>query len=241
MKPEIAIYTSTPLLKAVATKIVEIHDAAIKQSGKFSIALSGGNTPRKLYELLAQPPYAKKIQWKSVYVFWGDERYLPLNHHDNNSHMASQALLDHVPIPKENIFRVPVHFPARQAGVAYDELIRGFFHGQEPRFDLILLGLGDDGHTASLFPGTNILEEKNDLVQTVFIEKLEQFRVSFTVPLINLAKHIIFLVTGEDKCQIVGKIFHKKGRTLSYPAQYIHPTSGKLYWFLDKAAASQLK
>lgn len=229
------------VFKAAADHILQLCEKAIAEKGTFTIALSGGNTPRKLYELLAQPPYVKKMNWKNIYIFWSDERCLPFSDKENNSHMAAIALLNNVPVPKENIFPVPVNFEPAKAAARYEQMIKTFFKDKEPRFDLILLGLGEDGHTASLFPGTDILGEKKALVKEVYLGEKKIYRVSFTPPLINNAKHVLFLVTGKEKASIIGKLFSKPVKKNILPAGLIKPVKGDLLWFLDKPAASLLK
>ena len=240
MTKTVTYNTAGLLFKAAADLIIQLYEQAIADKGSFTIALSGGNTPKKLYELLATPVYAKKINWKNIYLFWSDERCVPVSDEENNSHMASQALLNNVPVPKENIFPVPVNFEPAKAAARYEQMIRTFFKDTQPHFDLVLLGLGEDGHTASLFPGTDILDEKKILVKQVYLKEKKMFRVSFTLPLINDAKHILFLVTGKEKSSILKKIFTKPVKKPAYPAQLIKPVKGKLFWYLDKAAASSL-
>lgn len=240
MTKTVAYNTAGLLFKAAADLIIQLYEQAVAEKGSFTIALSGGNTPKKLYELLATPVYSKKINWKNVYLFWSDERCVPASDEENNSHMASQALLNNVPVPKENIFPVPVNFEPAKAATRYEQMIKTFFKDKKPHFDLILLGLGEDGHTASLFPGTDILNEKKILVKQVYLKEKKIFRVSFTLPLINDAKHILFLVTGKEKSSILKKIFTKPVKKPAYPAQQIKPVKGELFWYVDKAAASSL-
>lgn len=234
-------HTPGLLFKAAADHILRLYEKSVAEKGSFIIALSGGNTPKKLYELLAQAPYVKKINWKNIYIFWSDERCLPFSDKENNSHMASIALLDNVPLPKENIFPVPVNFEPAKAAARYEQMIKTFFKEKEPRFDLILLGLGEDGHTASLFPGTEILGEKKAMVKEVYLGEKKISRVSFTIPLINNARHVLFLVTGKEKASIVAKLFSKPVKKNILPAGLIKPIKGDLFWFLDKSAASLLK
>lgn len=229
------------LFKAAADHILKLCESSIADKGKFTIALSGGNTPKKLYELLAQVPYVKKIDWKNVFVFWSDERCVPVSDEENNSHMASVALLNNVPIPKENIFPVPVSFEPSKAAARYEQMIKSFFKNTEPQFDLILLGLGEDGHTASLFPGTDILAEKKALVKQVYVIEKKVYRISFTIPLINNAKQVLFLVTGKEKSTVIEKLFVRPSKKNILPAQLIKPLKGNLHWLLDKAAATSLK
>ena len=233
--------TPGQLFKAAADLILQLYEKAVSEKRTFSIALSGGSTPKRLYELLATPLYAKKIDWKNVYVFWSDERCVPISDEENNSHMASLALLNNVAIPKENIFPVPVSFEPSKAAARYEQMIKTLFKDKQPEFDLVLLGTGEDGHTASLFPHTDILDEKKALVKQVYLKDKKMYRVSFTLPLINDAKHILFLVTGKEKAGIIKKIFTRPVKKPAYPAQLIKPVKGKLFWYLDRQAASQLK
>ncbi|MBS1733882.1 MAG: 6-phosphogluconolactonase [Bacteroidetes bacterium] len=226
--------------ETVADKIIAVYRDSIAAHGRFNIALSGGNTPQKLYELLSQKKYAEQVNWTKVFVFWGDERCVAFDDADNNSHMAMLALLDHVPIPQGHIFRIPVLLEPAEAAAAYEISIKQHFMEMPPQFDLILLGLGEDGHTASLFPGTSILHETTSLVKEVFVEQKNVYRISFTYPLINYAANIMFLVTGKDKTQIIKSIF-AGNKKLNYPAQLIKPVNGALFWYLDEEAAAQLK
>lgn len=229
------------LCKAAADRIAELSKKTILKKGKFTIALSGGNTPRKLYELLAQPPWANSIDWKNIFVFWSDERCVPISDELNNSHMAFTALLNNIPIPTENIFPIRVNFEPAKAASSYEQTLQKIFRTDLPAFDLILLGLGDNGHTASLFPFSSILKEKKHIVKEVFIEELNAFRISFTTVLINNADHILFLVTGKEKSSIIKVIFSGIDDPERYPVQLIKPKKGNADWYLDKAAASQLK
>ncbi|MEO7522896.1 MAG: 6-phosphogluconolactonase [Ferruginibacter sp.] len=223
--------------KAAADYIFDLSKKMITQKGIFTIALSGGNTPRKLYELLSIPPYSDSLNWNNIFIFWSDERCVPLSDRDNNSHMAFTSLLNKVLIPKENIFPIPVNFEPAKAATSYEQTLKDFFKEELPVFDLILLGLGDNGHTASLFPFTSILEEKKRIVKEIFIEEIDAFRISFTSGLINHAENIIFLVTGDAKASMVKTVFCEPGNPKKYPAQLIRKDAN---WFLDRAAASQL-
>ncbi|MBC7536016.1 MAG: 6-phosphogluconolactonase [Ferruginibacter sp.] len=226
---------------AAADYIVELSKKTISKKGKFTIALSGGNTPRKLYELLAQPAYSSLLEWKNIFVFWGDERYVPLSDENNNSHMAFAALLNNIPIPAENIFTVPVNFGPERAAISYEQTLLTFFKESIPAFDLILLGIGTNGHTASLFPFTPILKEKKQLVKEIFIEELGMYRISFTATLINQAHHILFLVTGKEKAAIIQTIFSGVKEGEKYPVLLIKPVKVDPAWYIDEAAASGIK
>ncbi len=238
---KVEVFQNTDLLfNAAAALIIELYEKAIAERGNFKIALSGGNTPKKLFELLATPAFSKKINWKQVFVFWSDERNVPISDEENNSHMASIALLNNVAIPKENIFPVPVNFKPAEAAAMYEQMIIDLFKTKQPRFDLVMLGIGDDGHTASLFPGTDILEEKKALVKDVFVEEKNTYRISFTLPLINNAINILFLVVGKDKAPVIKKVFAKPLKQL-LPAELIKPIKGKIHWYLDEPAAALIK
>lgn len=227
--------------KAAADHIAALSKIIISKKGKFTIALSGGNTPRKLYELLAEPSYVNAMDWKNIFVFWSDERCVPATDENNNSHMAFSSLLDKIQIPAENIFPIPVHYEPAKAASLYEQNLQSFFKAEVPVFDLILLGIGDNGHTASLFPHSSILSEKKHIVKEVFVEELNTYRISFTSGLINNAAHILFLVTGEAKAEIVKIIFSGTADFEKYPVLLIRPVNTNNNWYLDRAAASQLK
>lgn len=209
------------LATAAAEYFIKIAQEAIALKGKFTVALSGGNTPAAMYKLLATDFYSEQIDWKKCYFFWGDERCVSLNDKDNNSFNAKNILLDKVPVPKQNIFIIPVNESPVNAAIYYEATIKIFFKTDKPVFDLILLGMGDNGHTASLFPHTDILKEEKKLVKEVYVAELKMDRVSFTVPLINNAKHILFLVAGKDKQPMLKKVLEGNYEPEEYPAQLI--------------------
>jgi 6-phosphogluconolactonase len=230
--------TDDQLFEAVANFIIDTAHKAIAEKGKFVIALSGGNTPNQLYSLLATNTFNKKMPWKNTFVFWGDERCVGLDDKLNNAHVAITLLLDKVDLPFLNIFTIPVNLTPEKAAIQYEQTIKSFFGNETPAFDLILLGLGDNAHTASLFPGTPILHEKDHLVKEVYVDEQKMFRVSMTAPLINLAHNIAFLVTGKAKAEVIKTIFSASYQPEKYPVQLIKPVNGKLYWFTDKEATS---
>jgi 6-phosphogluconolactonase len=209
------------LAKAAAEHFIKLAGEAIDEKGKFTVALSGGNTPGAMYALLAAEPYSKQVDWKHCYFFWGDERCVPLNDPDNNGFNAKNILLDKVPVPKQNIFVIPVDETPVNAAIYYEATVKIFFKTDKPSFDLILLGMGDNGHTASLFPHTTILHEQKALVKEVYVEEIKANRISFTAPLINNAKHILFLVSGKDKEAMVKKVLEGEYKPEEYPAQMI--------------------
>ncbi len=225
-------YFDTPALmaKAAADLIVSLSADAIKKRGRFTIALSGGNTPAKLYALLAQEPYRRSIDWKKVYFFWGDERCVRTDSNDNNSYNAKKALLNHVPVPAENIFPVPVDLSHAEAALQYAQTLNNFFKEPTPKFDLILLGMGDNGHTASLFPHTTILHETKAIVKDVYVEEVKMYRISFTASLINHAAHILFLIAGKDKASILKTVLEGPFEPENYPAQIIKNAD----WYISR-------
>lgn len=229
------------LTKATAQFIISESNKCIKERGSFTWALSGGSTPLNLYKLLATDSYQKKIDWKNIYIFWSDERYVPFQSEENNSHQAKIALLDNIDIPQENIFTIPVNLPVKKAARHYEQTLQQFFKTEIPAFDLILLGMGSNGHTASLFPNTEILKEKEALVKSCFIDEVNMDRISFTVPLINHAKKILFLISGAEKAETLKIVLGNKKQPQLYPAQLIKASKkNELIWFVDSKAASTL-
>ena len=225
---------------AAAEFIISAAEKSVAEKGRFTLTLSGGNTPESLYQLLAQPDYIKRMPWNDTFVFWGDERCVPLNDERNNAFHAKKLLLDKTDIPPENIFIIPVNLPPAEAALQYERTLRDFFKAEEMQFDLILLGLGENGHTASLFPHTDILKEKFAGIRDVYVAQEKVFRVSMTAPLINNAHEILFLVTGRKKATVLKTVLTGDYQPGIYPAQLINPINRKLYWYTDSDAASQL-
>ncbi len=228
------------LFKAAAEFIIDAANRSVEAKGKFTIALSGGHTPEQLYSLLAEKPFSEQMPWKNTFVFWGDERCVPLNDERNNAHMAISLLLAKVDIPSSNIHRIHSALTPAAAAIEYEKEIHHFFKDNPPAIDLILLGLGEDGHTASLLPNTEVLHETMHLVKEVLSAEQNIFRVTMTVPMINQAKNILFLITGKQKAGILKDVLNLSGSRIHYPAQLISPADGDLYWFADKDAASLL-
>ena len=235
MEREVRTYRDPDELgRMAAEEIIRLTTGADQ---RFSIALSGGNTPKRLYELLATE-YRDRIDWQRIHLFWGDERYVPHDDPQSNFRMARESLLSHVPVPLQNIYPVPTHFlHPENAARAYEGALRNYFSGSAPQFDLLLLGIGADGHTASLFPGTQALNEQERWV--VPVEAPPPFtppqRLSFTFPLINQAKNIFFLVSGSDKRDVMQRMLQnpESART-KYPAAMVSP-AGKVTWLTEKA------
>lgn len=228
------------LSHAAAALLVAQANLAVAARGRFSVALSGGNTPRRTYELLAAPPLRDQAPWDRVHVFWGDERRVPLTDPRSNARLAKEAWLDHVPIPGNQIYPMNGANDPAAAARQYEAQLREFFAGQPPRLDLILLGLGGDGHTASLFPGTPVLEEKTRWAAEVYVAEQGLHRVTLTAPLINQAALVVFLVAGGAKAGVLREVLHGPYDPGRLPAQLIRPHHGELLWLIDLDAAAQL-
>ena len=235
--------TPQDLFQAAAEEVIRAATEAIAERGRFTIALSGGSTPRNLYTLIAANASAN-LPWAQMFFFWGDERHVPPDDADSNYRMAQETLLSKVPVPPGNVFRIPAENPdATAAAEAYEQTLRRFFAlgpGEVPRFDLILLGLGPDGHTASLFPETAALGETSRLVVANWVEKLNASRITFTLPVLNAARCVAFLVSGADKAAVVREVLEGNAPAEKYPSRLVQPSQGKLIWFVDRAAASEL-
>lgn len=224
-----------------AAEFCRCAEAAIGVRGRFCVALAGGNTPRGVYSLLGNEK-KNALPWDRIYVFFGDERYVPADHPDSNYRMARESLLSKVPIPPQNILRVPTELPAETAAAEYERELRKLFrlsNNELPRFDLIMLGIGEDGHTASLFPGSKALQEQSRLVAANWVDKFHSYRITFTYPVLNHAEEVLFLVSGQDKSQILRSIFDPAMKN-NYPAQAVRPEAGRLLWIVDQDAASLL-
>jgi 6-phosphogluconolactonase len=227
--------------RAAARRIVELAGASVSERGAFSLALSGGTTPRRVYELLAGEEFRGLVEWESVHVFFGDERAVPADHPDSNYRMANEALLSRVPVPGRNVHRIEGLGDTAANASAYESEMRGYFGDAEwPRLDLVLLGMGDDGHTASLFPGTAALEERRAWVVANRVEKLGAWRVTLTAPAVNAARHVLFLVSGKGKAERLREVLQGERDASRLPSQLIRPHDGTLEWFVDRDAAAAL-
>lgn len=216
---------------------------AISQRGRFTVALSGGSTPKKLYTLLASEaaPFRQRLQWDKIHFFWGDERCVPPSHADSNYRMVNESMLSKLPILPENVHPILPRDDGDSAKTAddYEKMLRRFFRlsdGGFPRFDLILLGMGNDGHTASLFPGSDAIHEKERLTATVKVEKSNSDRITLTPPVLNNARLIMFLVSGASKAETLKNVLESDYQPEQLPAQIVRPTNGKVLWLVDKTA-----
>jgi 6-phosphogluconolactonase len=230
--------------RQAADLTIEKMNENLKMKATFAIALSGGSTPRRLYAVLATMPYRVKVPWDRVHFFWGDERHVPPDHPESNYRMAYEAMLSKAPVPPENIHRIRAEYPdAEKAAEDYEqELIRAFGleQGELPEFDCVLLGMGQDGHTASLFPATEALEEQGRLVVANWVEEFSSHRITLPAPVLNNADLVLFLVKGEEKADTLKAVLEGEERPKKLPSQLIKPAHGRLIWLVDEAAASRL-
>ena len=224
------------LARATAELFAKEAESSMREIGRFAVSLAGGSTPKALYELLAAE-YRDALDWGKVHAFFGDERCVPPDHEDSNYRMAHEALLSQVPVG--SVHRMRGELDPREAATLYEEELTTFFDGG-PSFDLVLLGIGEDGHTASLFPHTPALDVRDRWVVENPVEKLGTIRITLTTPAINGARKVAFLVTGAGKAEALREVLEGDARPLDYPAKLIHPPSGALTWMIDKEAASLL-
>lgn len=233
------------LAEAAAEEIARRAEDAIALRGRFTIALSGGGTPKPAYARLAEEPYRGRIDWSRVHVFWGDDRHVPPDHPDSNFAMAHEALLSKVPLPSDNIHRMRAEKPdAARAAEEYAWTLRSAFdldEGRWPRFDVVLMGIGEDAHTASLFPGSDALRERSRLVIAPWVGALGTFRITLTLPVFNHAACALFLVSGETKAEALRNVLEGDLQPDRFPAQAVRPENGELVWLVDRAAARRLK
>lgn len=231
------------LAQSAAEHFCQNATAAIQTKGMFTVALSGGSTPVHLYQLLATDSFRHRVDWAKIHFFWGDERCVPPDHPDSNYLSAWENLLSKAPVPQNNIHRILAEQNPNQAAAAYEETLRSFFSKREgdtqaAGVDLCLLGMGEDGHTASLFPGTPVIFEKTHWVRPVFVEKLSTWRITLTAPFLRQSSKIIFLVTGSNKSQTLQKVLHGPYQPEQFPSQLIADAPCKPLWLLDEEAAA---
>ena len=231
------------LFEGAAQDFVQQAKAAVQSRGRFTVALSGGSTPRGLFQVLSTKDH-DLLPWDRMFFFWGDERHVPPDHPDSNYRMAYETLLSKVPVPASDIFRVPAEDPdGDQLAARYERTLRDFFKlapDELPKFDLILLGMGPDGHTASLFPQSRGLQERKRLVIANWVEKFSTFRITFTAPVLNAGRIVEFLVAGADKALALQEVLEGSASAELFPSKLIDPTDGKLVWMVDQAAAASV-
>jgi len=241
--------TADALAADAARRFVSVAAQAVRETGRFVVALAGGSTPRRLYELLATPEYADRVDWARMHVFWGDERCVPPDDPASNYRLARAALLDRVPIPTASVHRIRGEDEPVRAAAAYERELRTAFATPEGppsvqggrRFDLILLGMGSNGHTASLFPGHAAVRERERWVMAEHVAELAAWRITLTTPVLNAAAHVVFLVTGAEKAATLQRVLDGPVRPDALPAQAIAPADGVLTWLVDAGAGGEAK
>lgn len=235
-----------PNAEAVATEaahfIVHRIREVLSRQDRFTICLSGGSTPKRLHQLLAEEPLQSQVDWSKIHVFWGDERYVPLEDERNNARMAYDTLLNKVNIPEEQIhvMRTDYDSPADSAA-AYEKILHQYFDNQPHSFDLLLLGMGDDAHTLSLFPNTEVIHENTRWCSSFFLEQQDMFRVTITRPIANRSSCILFLTTGAGKAKALANVLEGPRDIDQYPSQSVQATEGTTIWMVDEAAAAALE
>jgi 6-phosphogluconolactonase len=240
---DLRIYqTSALAARALADQIVTLSEAAISARGRFTLCLCGGSTPQQLYALLATNEYTSRIDWENVHLFWGDERCVPPEHADSNYHMARLAMVDHVPLTLSHVYRMHGELPPEEGAAHYERVLRGYFERRDgkPRFDLLLLGMGEDGHTASLFPGSPALDIADRWVAAVYAEHLQSWRLTLTLPVLNQAQRTFFLVAGANKAEALVAVHAPTEDAPALPVHAIRPTANEPRWFVDQEAARHL-
>ncbi len=233
--------TAEEALFHLAAYFVTVAEQTINERGRCSVVLSGGNSPKKLYEILSSPGFKGQVQWQKLNFFFGDERYVPHTDSQSNYLMAKTALFEPLAIDPAHIFAVDTSLNPEEAAEHYEASIHNYFGDGQIEFDIILLGLGDNAHTASLFPNTPVLNNTTPSVKSVFLHDQQVYRITLNAPLINQAHNIIFLVYGADKALAIHQVVERERDICKFPAQLIQTVKGNLQWFIDAAAASELQ
>ena len=242
--PDIRICEDAAALAQQTTDIfVRLAQESVAARGRFTVALAGGSTPKAAYTMLASAAYRDRVPWQQTHFFWGDERHVPPDHEDSNYRMAYEAMLSKVTVPATHIYRIAAEKDAQQAADEYEATLRTAFQlagDAFPHFDLVLLGMGPDGHTASLFPGTTAVHESKRLVAAPWVEKFHTFRITLTPPVLCNAAHVVFAAGGADKTETLQQVLQGPYQPDLYPSQVVKPAQGTLLWLVDKAAARLL-
>ena len=240
--PDVRVFpTPTALTQAAANLVLASAEEAVRERGHFLWGLSGGSTPEALYRKLTEPPYSTAMPWRATFVFWGDERWVPTGHPDSNQRMATEALFAHGPAARANVIPVPTENTSPgESAASVEDALRRISGGAPVRPDLLLLGIGPDGHTASLFPGTSALEESERLFAANWVPGMDSWRITATLPLINASRHVVFLAQGRDKAEALRLALHPADGDPPLPAALVAPHDGTLTWLLDRQAASGL-
>lgn len=232
-----SVQLSTDLAEWIGNYINEV----LTKKDRFTFVLSGGSTPKLLYTLLAAKPYNESIPWEKIHFFWGDERAVPFEDSRNNAKMAYDELLDKVGVKAENIHVMRTDIGAEESAAEYEKVLKQYFEGEETTFDFVLLGMGDDGHTLSLFPGTSVIHENDKWVTSFFLPAQDMHRITLTAPVVNHSAAVVFLAVGTGKAETLKHVLEGEFEPDTYPSQVIKVAKGELHWFIDEAAAANLK
>lgn len=229
------------LSKDLASHIAQLITDVLSKQDRFTFVLSGGSTPKALYAQLAASPYSENIPWEKVHFFWGDERAVPFEDERNNARMCYAELLDKVKVPAANIHVMRTDIDPAESAAEYEKVLRTYSGESEITFDFVLLGMGDDGHTLSLFPGTDVIHEQALWATSFFLTAQDMYRITLTAPVVNAARYVAFMATGAGKAETLVEVLEGNKNLDKYPSQIIQPTGGELHWFVDEAAAALLR
>lgn len=232
--------TQDEVSNALAEWITQAIETTLQTQDRFTWVVTGGNSPKQLYELLAGEPYKSRVNWSKLHIFWGDERAVPYDDSRNNAKMTFEHLLSKVPVVAEQVHIMDTSLEPEAAAQAYEAILHQYFTAEGPSFDLVLNGMGDDGHTLSLFPHTAVIHEKQTWVKAFYLEPQQMFRITLTAPIVNRAKKVAFLTFGQNKSNALFEVLKGASNPDQYPSQTIQPQSGELHWFVDAAAAEKL-
>lgn len=228
------------LSENLASWLADYIQEVVAKKGQFTFVLSGGSTPKQLYAILAESPYRESIPWEDIIFFWGDERAVPFEDSRNNAKMCYEELLDKVPVRQDNIFIMRTDVDPESAAGEYDDILKAHFEGLEETFDFVLLGMGDDGHTLSLFPGKQVIYEEEKWAASFFLPEQDMYRITLTAPVVNQSACVAFLAVGSGKAETLKHVLEGERNIDLYPSQIIQPLQGQLHWFVDEAAAALL-
>jgi len=226
--------------KAFAEWTTQCIETTLQTQDRFTWVVTGGNSPKQLYDLLAGEPYSSRINWEKMHIFWGDERAVPYDDNRNNAKMTVEHLLSKVPAIREQVHIMDTSLAPDAAAAAYEAILHRYFPAEGPTFDLVLNGMGDDGHCLSLFPHTPVIHEKQAWVKAYYLQPQEMYRITMTAPIVNRAKKVSFLAFGQGKADALYQVLKGAPNVDQYPSQVIQPQSGELHWFVDEAAAEKL-
>lgn len=237
----IVVDNAEALSRKVADWLIECINEGLERSNRFTIALSGGNTPKKLFTLLASDAYKNRVDWAKVHFFWGDERNVPYEDERNNAKMAFDTLLNHIPVKQEHIHIMRTDISPDESAAEYEAILHRYFDEQPYSFDVVLLGLGDNAHTLSLFPEYENIHEKTRQVMAFYLQEQKMYRITLTAPIVNRSARVAFVVSGADKAVAVSQVLYGEHNPDFYPAQLIQPYAEAPFWFMDEAAATELQ